>query len=313
VNCGQVQRNLSLYLYGELAFADEEAFEAHVAECAFCARALAREKSWHSALNAGQRDVPLDLLAACRRDLQLAVAGEAEGGRAKERFWTSWFRVPNFNWSAGLAVASLLLFIGFTAGRWADRNGVPAIFSDTDQMSVIQPGVARVRDIQPMSDHRVHIIVDQIRQREITGSIDDGPVRQLLIQAVQDAGDPGLRVDSVEVLTGENDRDVRRVLVETAEHDPNAAVRLKAVEALQPFADEPDARAALVSVLEHDTDPGVRTEAIDALAPAAASIGFDPQLAGTLEQVVRSPDDSDYLRLRCLQILNQMQASFGVQ
>jgi hypothetical protein len=317
VNCAQAQKCLSLYLYAELSFADEEAFERHVAECAFCARALAREKGWHSTLNAEQKDVPLDLLASCRADLNLAIsaAPSHEGAGWGWPRWTNMIQFSGSTWSRGLAAASLLVFIGFTAGRWVDRNGVPGVFTNSgaQEMSLFDPQAAHVRDIQQASGNRVRIIVDQVRQREITGSVDEAPVRQLLLTAIQDAGDPGIRVDSVEVLTGQSSQDVQSALVHSAEHDPNAAVRLKAVDALQPFANQPAARAALVSVLEHDDDPGVRTEAIDALAPVDTSIGFDPQLAGTLERIVRSPQDGDYLRMRCLQILGEMQASFGVQ
>jgi hypothetical protein len=317
VNCAQVQKSLSLYLYSELSFADEEAFEQHIAGCAFCVRALGREKGWHSTLNAEQKDVPLAVLAACRADLNRALSAVPSRGGAGWGWprWTNVFHFSGANWSRGLAVASLLVFVGFTAGRWVDRNGLPGMLTNNgvQEMSLFDPQAAHVRDIQPASGHRVRIIVDQIRQREITGSVDDTPVRQLLLTAIQDADDPGIRVDSVEVLAGQDSQDVQTALVRSAEHDPNAAVRLKAVEALQPFADQSGARAALVSVLEHDNDPGVRTEAIDALAPVDSSIGFDPQLAGTLEQIARSPEDGDYLRIRCLQILGEMQASLGVQ
>ncbi|MGH9582419.1 MAG: HEAT repeat domain-containing protein, partial [Bryobacteraceae bacterium] len=318
VNCSHVQKSLSLYLYGEIGFAEEEALERHVAECAFCARALAHEKNWHSTLNAEQKDVPLDLLASCRADLLQAAS--VTGSRRPLRWgWPRWlwanaFHVPSSSWSRGVAAASFLLFIGFTAGRWTGRNGAPGAFANSArEMSLFQPEIAHVRDIQQASGHRVRIIVDQIRQREITGSVSDAPVRRLLLTAIQEAGDPGIRVDSVEVLAGDDSKAVRRALVRSAERDPNAAVRLKAVEALQPFAYEPSARAALVSVLENDDDPGVRTEAIDALAPVDTSIGFDPQLAGTLEHIAQSPEDGDYLRMRCLQILGEMQASLGVQ
>lgn len=320
MNCSQVQKSLSLYLYGELCFADEEALEHHLDGCAFCARALAHEKTWHSAVNSEHKDVPLDLLTSCRVDL-VEAASSIGPQQSAGRGWPDWagiLRFPASSWSRGLAAASFLLFIGFTAGRWIDQHevgqqGANTLANGMQEMAVFSPEVSRVRDIQPAGAHQVRIIVDQVRQREITGSVSEAPVRRLLLTAVRDAGDPGVRVDSVEVLAGQNSQDVRQALVRSAESDPNAAVRLKAVEALRPFASEPSARAALISVLTRDTDPGVRTEAIDALAPVEPSIGFDPQLAGTLEHIAQSANDGDYLRMRCLQILGEMQASLGVQ
>lgn len=319
MNCSQVQKSLSLYLYGELCFADEEALEQHVSVCAFCARALAHEKTWHSAVNAEHKDVPLDLLASCRADL-VEAASAVDLHRPAGHAWPDWtsiLRFPASSWSRGLAAASFLLFIGFTAGRWIDQQRIDhranTFANGMQEMAVFSPEVSRVRDIQPAGPHQVRIIVDRVRQQEITGSVSEPPVRRLLLTAVRNSGDPGVRVDSVEVLAGQDSQDVRQALVRSAESDPNAAVRLKAVEALRPFASEPSARAALISVLAHDTDPGVRTEAIDALAPLGPSIGFDPQFAGTLEHIAQSANDGDYLRMRCLQILGEMQASLGVQ
>ena len=316
MNCAQAQKNLSLYLYGELNFAEEEAFELHLEECALCARALAREKAWHSTLNAEQKDVPLELLTACRQELSEAL--NAERSRKPLWRWLRWpetFQVSFPVWSRSIAVMSFLLFIGFTAGRWVERGGFAGRFAGdrTGEMSLFDPSIARIRDIQPTGNHRVRIVVDQTRQREITGSIEEATVRRLLLKAIQDAADPGIRVDSIEMLTGENSEDVLSALAHTAENDPNAAVRLKAVQALQPLVNDPRARVALVSVLEHDESPDVRTAAIDALAPASADLGFDPQVADTLEQIVNSPEAGDYLRLRCLQILGEMQSALDVR
>ena len=45
MTCAEVQAALSLYLYGELDFANEEAVESHIDECPFCQLALNREKT----------------------------------------------------------------------------------------------------------------------------------------------------------------------------------------------------------------------------------------------------------------------------
>ena len=60
MTCHQVQLSLSLYLYAELDFSQEEELERHLSECDLCKRALDREKAWHSALKAENADVPLE-------------------------------------------------------------------------------------------------------------------------------------------------------------------------------------------------------------------------------------------------------------
>src|ERR1700761_7940188 len=107
MTCHEVQTRLSLYLYGELEFAEEEALEQHVNECAMCERALEREKAWHSVLNAEHTDVPLELLAQCRRELQGAVTSANAAGESRWR-WRRWAESFGFSappWSMRLAVA----------------------------------------------------------------------------------------------------------------------------------------------------------------------------------------------------------------
>ncbi len=316
MTCHQVQTNLSLYLYGELDFATEEKIEQHLDECSLCQNALAREKSWHTVVNSESMDVPLELLSQCRRDLRTAISSSDVTRKPRIKWWNSGQPFGFFatRWSARVALATFLVFVGFSAARWLDRNGVPGgiEISGTNQMGLLDPGSARIRDIQSDGNQHVRIIVDRIRQQEIAGRVDDQDVRQWLLAAMRDPADPGIRVDSVEVLQGQGGSDIRDALLYSIRHDSNAAVRLKALESLRLFAGDPAARETLRFVLEHDRDPGVRSEAIDILAPLSESIEFSPALAGTLQQIVRSEQNDDYVRMRCLQVLGKMNASFDV-
>jgi hypothetical protein len=311
MTCPQVQTNLSLYLYGELDFAHEEELEEHLGGCAFCQQALAREKAWHTAVNAERSDVPLELLAECRQSLKSAISSLKSERKSGWLRWAERLGFSTTRWSAGLALASFLVFIGFTSARWIDRHGVPGGLQaeGTAGMSLLNPSAARIRDIQPGTDNRVRIIFDQVREGEITGRPDEETVRRLLLAATKDPADPGIRVDSVEMLKNQRGTDVRDALLYSAQHDTNAAVRLKALEGLRGFVDDPVTRAGLKSVLEHDDNPGVRSEAIDILAPVNERFPFNGQLASTLQDVIRAQQDDDYVQARCLQVLREMQTS----
>ena len=315
MTCQQVQSELSLYLYGELDFAREEAVERHLEECAFCYRALVREKAWHASINSGAQDYPRELVDQCRADLKATV------GRTKEILFpkVSWrdrfFRslgISSSPWSMRLAVASSLVILGFGAGGWVERNGLPGLTQPggSTEMSLFGPNT-RVRDVRPGENGKVRIFIDQVRQGEVLVSLDDARVRQLLLAASQDPDDAAVRVDSVEILESQTGTDVRDALIATAYGDPNTAVRLKALEGLKNFTDDPNTQQALKYVLENDSDAGVRSEAIDILAPVNDKVEFNPYLAGMLEDIVRSDQSDDYIRLRCLQVLGQMQASLG--
>ena len=308
MNCQQVQTNLSLYLYGELDFAAEEELEQHLQDCSFCQLALSREKTWHTNLNAERKDVPLDLLAQCRRDLRTAMkAPEVKDSRRSWQF-SDIFRAFNFSggqWSKRLAFASFFAFAGFSLSTYMDRvhlGSWPGAAGEVE-MGILNTPISRIRDIQPRSNNRVRIVVDHVQEQEIVGSIGDEAVRRLLLTAIKDPADPGLRVDSVELLKGQDGADVRDALLYTVRHDENAAVRLKALEGLRRFRDDRATHDVLRSVLQYDTNPLVRSEAIDVLVPVNGPLKVTPELAITLEEIARSERDDDYLRARCVQVL----------
>lgn len=151
MTCHEVQLNLSLYLYGELDFAREELLEEHLNQCAFCQRALAREKTLHTALNSRQVDVPLDLLAECRQGLRNAIATEAATRKPAAFFRPRWHKFLNlsFNrWSAQVALGSFLVFVGFGCAGLIDRHGAPGALQDSGAnfMGVLSPS-SRIRDV----------------------------------------------------------------------------------------------------------------------------------------------------------------------
>lgn len=316
MNCPDVQRQLSLYLYGEVDFATEEELEKHLNSCAFCQMAFAREKTWHTAATSEQCDVPLELLSVCRQGLRSAVrAHRANGGGAKSglrglRFqWPAFLRITPTRWSYQLALGSFLVFVGFTGGRFVDNFGFAS--GDTSVMTATLNPFTRIRDIQSNSDGRVHITLDRVDSREVVGSRDDENVKRWLLIGVQDSADPGIRVDSVEMLDGQSGTDVRDALLERIERDPNAAVRLKALQAVGRFRDDPAVRASIRSVLEHDGDPAVRSAAIDVLAPANRPAQIGPELTQTLQMLAHSERD-DYVRSRCLELLHAIDSPGSV-
>ncbi len=313
MTCQQVQTDLSLYLYGELDFAREDALEEHLAGCAFCQQALSREKAWHASLNSEAKDAPYELLSQCRAELKGLISQSKSAAPPRVSVWSrfsEFLDISSPRWSMRLATASFLLIAGFGAGGWVQRNGVPGLThpGNSSEMSLFGPNT-RVRDVQPGENGQVRIFIDQVRQGEVLARLDDGRVRQLLLAATQDPTNPAVRVDSVEILESQTGTDVRDALISTLHHDPNAAVRVKALEGLRQFSHDPAIREALKDVLETDSDAGVRSEAIDILAPAAEPVDFNPDLANMLQDIVRSEQSDDYVRLRCMQVLGAMRAS----
>lgn len=304
MTCLNVQQNLSFYLYGELEFTAEEELEEHLAGCSICQAALAEERRWHEALGTEPATVPIDLLSQCRQELRESIGIVRE---ARDPLWIRCLDSLGFRsnaWSMRIAMASLLVCLGFGMSRFLERHGLPSpsAIEGMSEAGLFDPASAHIRSVEPTSDDRVQLVVDEVRERVISGSRDDSRIRQLLLAASKDSTDPAVRVDSVEILKDTDGDDVREALIDSVQHDPNACVRMKALQALARFSGDTSMRSTLISVLSHDQSPDVRTQAIDLLTPAQSGGGMTPQLSSVLASMMHS-DPDEYIRMRCQQAL----------
>jgi len=196
--------------------------------------------------------------------------------------------------------AVVLVALGFFAARWTAPGLAPAVAPGGEGV------ISRVRYLQPEPSGALRIVVEETRQRELSGSLADEPIRRLLLAAAREARDPGLRGETVDILKAQSESaDVRRALLATFEQDPNPGVRLKALEGLKAFAAEPDVRSTLVRSLLVDENPGVRIQAIDLLIQRR-----EDALVGVLQELVQR-ETNNYVRLRCQRALREMNASVG--
>jgi hypothetical protein len=315
MNCGSVEKNLALFLYGELSFDEEESVHAHLDECEACRKALAAEKALHAAADRQELEPSPALLRQCRENLRIRVAEEAAyaGLRAEPRRPASFFSlfdglaamfaIPVARWAMPLGGLALL-----AAGFFSARLTSPVMSPQVARLAS-EPMSARVRYVEPDNQGRVQIVVDETRQRVLSGSIDDAQIRRLLLAAAKDPAD-GLRVETVGILNQRSaEADFRHALVHALQHDSNDGVRLKALSGLKMYAHEPDVRTVLAEVLLRDGNPGIRGQAIDLLTqPRAAGAASDPKLAGVLQDILRQASDG-YVRLRCERALEEMKAS----
>jgi len=189
--------------------------------------------------------------------------------------------------------------LGFLTARVA-----PNTLGNWGTASMIAPASSRVRYVEPTTPGRVQIVLDETRQRVLSGSVDDEAIQRLLLTAAKDPSDAGLRVESVDLLKNiSQSAEIRKALVYSLEHDPNAGVRLKALDGLRQFAEDPDTRTALTQVLLKDDNPGVRTQVIDLLVQRHTDA-----MVGVLQELMEK-EDNGYIRMRCQKVLQEMNAS----
>ena len=308
IGCAEARERLAMLLYGELSFGEEETLESHLRACQECQAVLVRQKALHAALDAAEIEPSPSLLRECREDLRASVANEptveALHSGWRERL-THLFGGPWVLRTLRPAGALALVAVGFFGGRFA-----PAVTPEGRGMGSAAMGepVSRVREVEPASSGRVRIVLEETRQRVVSGRLDDLQVQAMILGAAKDPSDPGLRAESVEILNGRADEpEVRDVLISALRHDQNAGVRLKAMEGLKSFAGQPEVRRAFTEVLLGDANPGLRTQAIDLLTGLPDRV--DRQTVGALQELIERGESQDYVRARSLRVLQAMKAS----
>ena len=294
MSCQRFEEQLPLYFYGELTADEEESFEAHGAACAACGQALERERALYAAMDDSEAEVPELLLSSCRRDLALTLetaAGPATGSGWQTRL-RNWIGVAGWKPAAALALVAL----GFLAGRTGQRP--------VDGNFPAESLVTRVRDVNANGEGRVRLVLEETRQRTLDGSLDEQPIRQLLLAATQDPSDAGIRFESVDLLRPQSSvMDVRQALMASLERDPNPGVRLKALEGLRPLAGDPNVRLLFARTVERDDNPGVRTQAVDLLIQHGQK-----DVVEVLQRLLQREDNS-YIRSRSQRALESINAS----
>lgn len=321
LTCDQVRKELALFLYGELSFDEEEQIQQHLDGCEACARNLASAQTLHGMVDEAEPALPDGLLLRARTGLREALCSETPVRAAEAQglgMWTrlsEWLMPAAWVWKPAGAVA--LVALGFLGSRMTMTPGLTQM-AGVAQEAGGQPVATRVRYIEPDASNNgtVQIVLDETHQRVVSGRFDDAPIRKLLLAAAKDPADPGLRVESVEMLCQRGLKDsgksveVRDVLLYSIEHDENPGVRLKAMEGLKAFAGSMETQKTLARVLLNDSNAGVRAQAIDLLISQKAQ-GPNNAMAGTLQELLRK-EDNDYVRLRSQRALRDMNASQGI-
>lgn len=310
MNCETVRRQLSLYVYGELSFEDEELVAQHLDGCPECQQELGREKRLHCALDMAEARPTAALLERCRLDLSRSLRHE-EPAWNPGRGWLEWLKTV-FTPPTGLTAAWMkpagavaLIAVGFMGARLMETTPVadgPAPIAASPV--TMEPVATQVRYVEPSQSGGVRIVVDETRQKVFSGNLEDESIQQLLLAAMRNPSDPGVRAESVELLNQQSDsQEVRNALLFTLENDPNDGVRMKALEGLRSYSADAQTRQTLSRVLLRDKNPGIRSVAIDLLVQ---SDGRD--VVETLQQVMQR-EENDYIRLRGQQALRAMNAS----
>lgn len=310
VNCEWVRNYLPLFLYHELSFEEEETLQTHLTTCVDCQAALETERHLHAALDCEAQPLAVGLLNECRAKLATQLAAKpptpATGWLERLRAWCS---TPQMLLRPAGGFA--LIAVGFFGARL-----LPPATPDSASpfvTSVADPVATRVRRVEPSGTGQFQIVLDETRQRIVTGSAEDEPIRQMLISATTDPSDPALRGETIEILSNVAPCDqTRQALLQAAETDSNDGVRLRALQGLKPLAHQSDVRRVLARVLLKDPNAGVRTQAIDLLTQnQSATMLRENEVIGVFQDLM-GREQNHYIRMQAQRQLRQVKASTEV-
>jgi hypothetical protein len=314
MKCENAQQNIILAQYGELPDELQFPLEQHLGGCEDCRR------EWNAlmALNEELALAPMvepspNLLAASRMKLDEAL-DELPPKSLSQRFFGNAWRWLGFVQGAP-ALATLLLGVGFLGGDVIARYQAlhapqlprPVILSNTASGAIASvSGIVQT----PNSD-LVQVNYNRLVPETVQGSLDDPQIRQLLMLGTKLAANNDVHVDSVALLANEcrdghscegsdgKMSEVRSMLVASLMHDKSAAVRLKALDGLQPYvAQDEHVRNAVLSALMNDKSADVRTEAVVLLTPVQADSSVRQVL-----RTVSSQDANPAIRTASYQVL----------
>jgi hypothetical protein len=321
MNCELAHERIVMAEYGELA--DDAAHELtrHLAICPECAHE--RETLHALKLLAGEHPLAepdANLLARSRQRLE-----EALDALPPRRWYERLSQSLGNNFArlqAAPVAAAFMLFLGGAAGalggyyvsqsRVAHAGEAAQGQAGTQAMAqAASPDGAQISGIsaivhQPNSEE-VQVRYNQIVPREISGSMDDPRIRQLLMLASENAASSGVGDGSVDLLAAEcrTDRGCRAsgvsdALIVVLRYGRSADMRRKALEGLAPYvAEDTSVRNAVLEALLSDPDTGIRSEAIQMLAPAEADTSVRQALLS-----VASSDTDPQVRLVSREALN---------
>ncbi len=310
MKCEWVQQNIVLFVYDELPDDARFELEQHVHRCPACAAELESAKKFRTDFSQAPIQEPsANLLAASRMKLQEALEGAEQGAWWHRLIFDPVMWLQQIRFAPALALA--IFIVGFAGGIGATykmvKGGVTEVGSGTGA-AVAQASVGgSVGAIQSVSQqpgsNQVTVKYDAVSSQVRTGPLSDPNIQQLLLYAARNNYNPGVRMDSVGLLTQQpNDTHVREALMYALRYDSNTGVRLKALDGLGPYVkDDVRVRDALLETLMSDANPGIRIEALRLLEPVRA----DSSVRIVLQRLA-AKDENRYIRSQSRTLLSQL-------
>jgi hypothetical protein len=323
MKCQSARDCIVLLNYGELPDELAGVLEQHLVGCEDCREELESFQRFEERLATLPVLEPSpNLLAQSRMRLDDALDMIPPHGFLTQ-LRTNFYRWVS-NVQSAPALATLLLGVGFLSGNFVHRyqvatapkpkTGGVVTLSRQGEDGVI----ASVTSIQRTPNSElVQVNYNRLVPESMEGSLDSPEIRNLLLVGTRAAATDGVRMNSVSLLTSEckaghecqstaDGKGIRHALMVSLRYDPDAGVRMKALEGLQQYVGQDQhVRDAVLEAVMHDSDAQVRQTAIGVLEPV--------QSDSSVRQVLRTVATQDANPFIRTASFNALQSSADIQ
>jgi hypothetical protein len=309
MKCQSARDCIVLLNYGELPDELAGVLEQHLMGCVDCTEELEAFQRFEERLAITPVLEPSpNLLAQSRMRLDDALDMIPPHGFLTQ-LTTNFYRWVG-NVQSAPALATLLLGVGFLSGNFTHRYQVarePKPPVNGGVVTINHPAEGVIGNVtgvvQTPNSELVQVNYNRIVPESMEGSLDSPEIRKLLLVGTNAAATPGVRMNSVSLLTDEckaghacqpaaDGIGIRHALMVSLRYDEDAGVRRKALEGLQRYVGQDlHVRDAVLEAVAHDPDADVRRTAIGLLEPV--------QSDSSVRQVLRTvatQDANPYIR-----------------
>jgi hypothetical protein len=313
MKCQTSEEKIALAAYGELPDDQLHELELHLAECAGCREYQEQGAALKKLMALNPIAEPsANQLASARIRLSDSLDNLQERNWLSRLILSARFARVAANPIAAAALLVATLGCGGAGGYYlAQRHFNAQIAAAHAAENALEP--AQVVNVSSIATNPgsglVQVHYNRVVPATLEGSVSDPAVQQMLMMASENSPNAGIRNDSVGLLAAEcrtghacNLNQVRNALMMSLRYDRNPAVRMKALDGLEPYiAEDLHVRDVVLESLMNDSDPRVRSQSIQLLMPVQA----DSSVRQVLTRV-STMDDSAAIRSESRQALNQI-------
>jgi hypothetical protein len=320
MKCQSARDCIVLLNYGELPDELAGVLEQHLVGCEDCREELEAFRGFEERLSTLPVLEPSpNLLAQSRMRLDDALDMIPPHG-----FLTQ-LRINFYRWvghvQSAPALATLLLGVGFLVGNFTNKYQTEPKVKTPPVVTFNHPTEGVISNVtgivQTPNSELVQVNYNKIVPESMEGSLDSPEIRNLLMVATNAAATPGVRMNSVSLLTEEckaghacqpsaDGNGIRHQLMVSLRYDSDTSVRMKALEGLQRFVGQDQhVRDAVLEAVMHDPDVQVRHAAIGLLEPVQSDSSVRQVL-----HTVATQDANPYIRTASF---NALQGSADIQ